>query len=298
MITINKTLFHEVFGLIFDGYAARTGIFSEHHATTVGPQHVYRPRRVQQGSVDHVYWLALVAMSDRRTNSTMLYKNFAKMFDRNPSLFVRGKFPTLKRMTTLFRQYQIAVPVGDIAFFIERKRHLDTYFGGDPFALFASAKNIDELMIHFKKLAKQYRIKTLFPGAKEKIFCLLAMFLREFEDLGFADVIPIDVWVQSIAASTGVLEGEGYIKFQKLEQSLRPAMQEVFKKHLNTDGAANATWVLGKFGCTHCHRRDMETLCPVYHLCQGPFTRTRHKVSGKHLGVIELPLNRLPKHGT
>jgi len=217
------------------------------------------------------------------------------MFDRNPSLYIRGKVPTLRRMTKLFRQYQIALPVKNIAFFIERKRHLDTYFAGDPFTLFASAVDVDELMQHFRALARQHGIKNLFPGAKEKIFCLLAMFLREFADLGFADVVPIDVWVQSIAASTGVLCGEGRITFGEVGERLRPAMREAFLRHLGTNGAANATWVLGKFGCTHCHRLDMKGLCPVYHLCAGPFARVRHAESGKHLGVIELPLKYRPK---
>lgn len=292
MITINEMRFLEVFGLIFEAHQQNTGIFARHTARAVGPQHIFRPKAVASGSKDHLYWLALVAFSDRRTNSTTLYRNFAHMFDRNPTLFRRGKYPSLRRMTKLFRAYRIAVPVGEISRFIERKRHLDELFEGDPLKIYEGSEDIASLMKKMRKIARENGIKILFPGAKEKISSLLAMFLREFVDLKFDDVVPIDVWVQAIAASTGSLVGEGFIKSSPLEKLLRLPMTRLFKKHRGVDGAANATWILGKFGCTNCSRTDMSKLCPIYHLCKGPFVRMRHPGSGKHFGAIEMP----PKH--
>lgn len=296
MIKVNKTLFLKVFGLIFEAHLNNGGIFSERSAQTVGPQNIFRPSTVVEGSGDHLYWLTLVAFSDRRTNSTQLYKNFARMFARNPTLFRRGQYPSLQRMTKLFRTYKIALPVKEIAFFVERKRHLDEYFEGDPLKIYEGVEDVASLMRKIKNVAKINRVKNLFPGAKEKIFCLLAMFIREFVDLRFADVVPVDVWVQSICASTGILEGEGHVKFEALGHHLRPLMTEVFLSHRGVQGAANATWILGKFGCTYCSRIDMSTRCPVYHFCQSPFERMRHPVSGKHLGAIGLPLKHRPKY--
>jgi hypothetical protein len=108
--------------------------------------------------------------------------------------------------------------------------------------------------------------------------------------------VPIDVWVQAISASTGILMNEGFIKSSPLERLLRLPMTEIFEKYRNIDGAANATWILGKFGCTHCGRIDMSNLCPVYHLCGGPFERMRHSLSNKHFGAIQLPPKYKPKY--
>jgi len=296
MIEVKKTVFLRVFHLIFEAYLNSAGIFAQHTAKSVGPQNIFRPRVVAPGSKDHIYWLALVAFSDRRTNSTVLYRNFAKMFNRNPTLFRRGVYPSLRRMTQLFRAYRIALPIKEISFFIERKRHLDEIFEGDPLKIYEDTVDVVSLMKKLKNVAKKNGIKNLFPGSKEKIFCLLAMFLREFVDLRFADVVPIDVWVQAISASTEVLTGEGFITSSPLERILRPSMTEIFEAYRSVEGAANATWILGKFGCTHCGRIDMSGSCPVYNLCKGPFERMRHPASGKHFGAIQLPPKYKPKY--
>lgn len=242
-----------------------------------------------EGSNDHLYFLAQVAFSDKRTNSTFLYMNFARMFERNPGLLQRGVYPSLARMTELFRRYEIALPVKEIRFFIERKRHLDELFAGDPKNIYAGVTTVTDLMRKLGRIGREHGITLMFPGAKSKIFCLLAMFLREYVVLDFVDVIPIDVWVQTVSAATGALEGEGRITNQVLERRIVPLMREPFGPYREKEGSTNAVWLLGKFGCTHCHRRDMSAVCPVYSMCAGPIRRPRHSVSGKHLGVVVMP---------
>ncbi len=295
MIKVNEKSFFKIFGLIFKAYQGKKGIFGKNDKKVIIPQNTFWPRTIIKGSKDHLYWLALVAFSDKRTDSVWLYMNFAKMFERNPSLFERGYYPSLGRMAELFKTYGIALPTKEIAFFIERKHHLDEFFQGDPVKIYEGSPNVESLIKNLKNIGKQNEIKNLFPGAKEKIFCLLAMFLREYVDLKFEDIVPIDAWVQAISASTGVLEGKGYIKFSNLGKLLRPLMAKAFLKHRSIYLAENATWILGKTGCTHCSWEDMSKLCPVYNLCKGPFKSTRHAVSGKHLAVIQLPLKHLPK---
>lgn len=225
----------------------------------------------------------------------MLYRNFARMFNRNKKLFIQGYYPSHRKMERLFRTYKIAVPVGDIALFLEKKRHLDELFNGDPFAIYNGVSNIDDLLIKARRIAKSRGIDLPFPGAKEKIFTLLAMFLSELTDLQFDDLIPIDVWVQSIAAATGVLKGEGIIKFRVLERLLRPNMRKLFSEFKDVPGAANATWILGKSMCTHCAGRDMKDVCLIYDMCKGPFRRHRTPESDKHSGYIEVPSDFIPK---
>ncbi len=289
MITINKPRFRKIFKLIFSAYKNKTGIFSTLTAENSGPQKIYIPKDLTPGDEKHIYWLALVAMSDRRTNSKFLYKNFAQMFTENPHLFTVGFSLSIDEMTQLFRQYQIAVPVGDIDIFIQRKDHLDRFFNGEPKKIYEGVSNIEELLKRFKKIAKEHDVKILFPGAKGKIFSLLAMFLSELTDFDFADIIPIDVWVQSIVSSSGILKGKGQITVSKLEKELRPLMSKLHKEYRGDDGSGNATWLLGRYGCNRCVSSNMKDMCPIYHQCKGPFARHRHEVSRKHQGVITVP---------
>lgn len=289
MIHIDSNRFAAVFGKIFAAYAAKRGIFARYTAASAGPQHNHKPTGITIGSPDHLYWLTLVALSDRRTNSAVLYNNFAAMFSRHRSLFCRNRYPTRAKMERLFRKFKIALPNTEIKFFIERKMHLDTCFDGDPLKIYEGVTSVEELMNKFKRIKKERGIHNLFPGAKEKIFSLLAMFLREYVDLDFSDVVPIDVWVQAIATSTGVISEPGVYRSSPLERILRPPMSRLFHSYLGVSGATDATWILGKHGCTHCMRRNMATLCPVYAECQGPFERMRHPTSHAHYGAIQVP---------
>ncbi len=296
MIEIDKDRFKKIFRKVFNAYAKRQGVFAEFEADNAGPQKLSLPSAVTRGDKNHLYWLALVAFTDKRTNSATLYPCFAGMFDRNPKLFQRGYYPSVSKMTKLFRQYTIAVPVKEIAFFLERKKHIDLYFDGDPVKIFEGVTNVDELMKKLEGIKKTYRLENILPGAKEKMLCLWAMFVKELVPLEFADVIPIDVWVQSICSSVGVLRGSGNIKFSALERLLRPLMQELIYEFRYVEGVTNATWILGKKLCTHCSRKDMRILCPIYDLCEGPFKRMRHPVSNKHYGAIEVPSQFIPKN--
>lgn len=295
LITIDENRFEEIFTLVFNAYANKTGIFAKHQAETLGPQFLYRPTRVEVGSKQHLYWLALVAFSDRRTNSSTLYRNFAKLFSRNRRLFEVGFYPTIRRTTRLFRKYKIALPVGEISWFIERKRHLDEFFDGDPIKIYENVSDVEELMMKLKRIARERDVRIPFPGAKMKIFSLLAMFLSELTTLQFKDVVPIDVWVQSICTSTGVIGGNGKIQVNKLEHKLRPLMTKLFSRFRHIKGAMNATWIHGKSLCTHCDRLNLHTACPVFHLCNGPFSRMRNPATGKHNGYIQVPPDFVPK---
>jgi len=145
------------------------------------------------------------------------------------------------------------------------------------------------LIIKLKKIAKDNGVENLFPGAKRKIFSLLAMFLSELSELDFIDIIPIDVWVQAIVSSTGILKGNGCINVSTLEKELRPLMSKLYKEFRGNTGSVNATWILGRYQCNRCVGSDVSNTCPIYNHCKGPFTRHRHAVSSKHLGVISVP---------
>lgn len=290
MIKISKTRFLKVFGLIFEAYVNSQGLFAEHTADTSGPQRTFRPSKLQKGSKEHLYWLALVALSDRRTNSIHLYKNFATMYDEDQTLFVQGAQPSLEKATELFRAYQIALPVKETRLFLERKRHLDVFFDGDPLKVYVGVDNVSDLMQKLSDIGKAQGIKVMFPGAAEKIFSLLAMFINELVQIEFKDLVPIDVWVQSISASTGVLNGKGKIGTRVLNRQLRPLIAKSFSSHMENEGVSNATWILGKFGCAHCGHQDMSKLCPVYHFCKGPFERAYHHETRRPIDVIQLPL--------
>ncbi|MCF7843972.1 hypothetical protein K9M47_03700 [Candidatus Gracilibacteria bacterium] len=291
MININRRRFGIIFRSIFNAYLLRSHGFALYNAENSAPQVINKPKCVEIGDQRHLYWFTLVGMSDTRTTSSTLYPRFAEMFDRNPTLFKIGYIPTEKRVTELFRKYRIALPVKQIKFFIERKRHLDLIFNGNPLEIYSDVKTIDELMLKLNHLKKKNGIKNIFPGAKRKVFTLLAMFLSEFAEFDFEEVVPVDVWVQSIANSTHALSGEGVIDINKLEQMIRPVLVKVFKNFKHHHGAASATWILGNKFCSNCHRTDVSNNCPVFKLCDGPSLRMRHPESDKHYGRIERPFN-------
>ena len=120
MVTIDKKRFREIFRKVFRSYGEGVGIFAKLRSENFGPQNIQRPKGVGLGSHDHIYWLSLVALSDKRTNSSVLYRCFARMFTKNPTLFRRGFYPSLMRMTKLFRRYTIALPVKEIGFFLAK----------------------------------------------------------------------------------------------------------------------------------------------------------------------------------
>ncbi len=291
MITVDKRRFGVIFRRIFEAYLTRSHGFALYNAENSAPQVINKPRSVNLGDPRHLYWFTLVGMSDTRTTSATLYPRFAEMFDRNQSLFRVGYIPTEKRMSELFRKYKIALPEKQIKFFIERKKHLDLIFGGDPMAIYSGVKTIDELMLKLEATKKIHGIKNIFPGAKRKVFTLLAMFLSEFADFNFEEVVPVDVWVQSISNSTNALSGKGVIDINHLEQLIRPILVQVFNRFRHHEGAASATWILGNKFCSNCHRTDVSAHCPVFTLCEGPSLRMKHPESEKHYGRVERPFN-------
>ena len=291
MTAVNKQCFNGTFGTIFQAYQNKTHLFALHRAENTAPQIINIPRSISHGSVEHIYWYALVGMSDTRTTSATLYPRFARMFSDNPSLFQVGTFPKPSELLLLFKKYQIALPRKQIKLFIERKHHLDVIFGGDPLAIYEGIQTIDELIARNTVLAREYGVRrnNLFPGAKRKVFTLLAMFLSEIvPGFTFKELVPIDVWVQSITNSIGALSGFDLINIIDLEQSIRPHMVRVFEPFKGEFGVASATWILGNKGCSNCHRIDMSALCPVYDNCRGPYLRMRHPGSNKLYGKVQM----------
>ena len=285
-MNINIKRFNLVFGRIFAAYEQRSGIYATHDADTFGPQRLDRPKGTEIGDSKHLYWLTLAGLSDRRTDSSSLYPRMATMFDQHPELFIQGQYPTFVELETLYRTYKIGVPVNDIGLFIKRKRHLDEFFAGDPLRIYDECTTATEVVVKMRALARKHNLPHVFPGAKEKMFSLLAMFLSEITDLRFSDLVPIDTWVQSVVASTGVLRGTESIKVSALEKMLRPPMTRLFSTFRDVPGAANATWIHGRKLCDRCGSTDMSKLCPVYDLCKGPFARMRHAETDRHIGRI------------
>ena len=290
MIIIDIKRFREIFNTIFSSYVFSKFLYSGLRAENVGPQFRFWPSQVIPGTKEHLYFLTLVAMSDRRTNSEYLYYCFAKMFSKNPTLFRIGFYPTKKRMVELFRRYQIALPQKEIDMFLERKRHFDEIFSGDPLLIYKDTSTVEELIQKLEHIRKKRDLRMIFPGAKKKIFSLLAMYLSELvKDFNFSDVIPIDTWVMSICSQTGCLKGKGIINFDSLGEIIRPQMLSVFNDFRNYQGAANATWILGRTLCKQCSHMNVSSLCPIFNECKGPSSRMRHPESNKHYGRIQLP---------
>lgn len=298
MITFDERRFAHVFRKVFRAFEAQTHLFAVLSYKTVGPQHLNCPKKITVGSREFMYWLTLTAWCDKRTNSADLYAKMALLFSNHRQFFDVGYLPKEGYLANLFRRYGLGLMQSVPREFIERKRHLDSFFDGDPREIYRGTKTIEELMKKLQDLGRNSGVGNIFPGAKEKIFTLLAMFLSELSELDFGEVVPIDVWVQSISTSTGVLKGRGQIDHNEVERTLRPLMASLFNnKFRHVQGAANATYMLGVELCKTCRVRDHRATCPIYSDCNGPFKRTRHPESGKHYGRITIPPDYIGKNG-
>lgn len=295
-ITLDTKRLEIVFGTIFKAYGEQTHLFAfpENRAEQHAPQLINRPKHVSVGDERHLYWLALTAMSDSMTHSGLLYKNSARMFSRNPSLYEVGRIPTLRRTRELFKRYGIALPHKQAVFFRERKRHLDLLFAGNPLNIYRDVSTIEQLLPQLRALGRSTGVSNVFPGAKGKILTLLAMYLSEAAGLQFKDLVAADLWVQRLANTTDALVGDGVIMNERLERMLRPEISRIYHQSVPVSGLANATWLLGNRLCSKCHKEDVRALCPIYDLCNGPSRSMRDK-NNRQTGKVQRPYTKLKK---
>lgn len=242
------------------------------------PQNVYLPENIKRGSVEHARWLFFAAMSDRREQSKMVYQGHRGLWEKHADLLYNN--PLSEEMTDeqvgkLIKPHGFGMWSVTAKHWVANSHLLFNRFLGDPRFIY-EGRTINDIV----REKKYWKLSGFGP----KILSLLAMFYAESEMIELPeDAFPIDVHVQRIALSTGIIQIKKTTTNVYLEAELRPLLREICReKKWSMVDVAHALWFLGNQMCTECSTCSLATaFCPAYGLCGGPFESKRYFTEGK-----------------
>lgn len=275
---------------IVTAYLKRKKLYNRVHREDDAPQLVHLPTDIVRGSTEHARWLFFAAMSDRREQSKMVYRGHKKLWEDHADLLYNQPLPesfTANNVGNLLKPHRFGMWRVTSEHWVINSRILFDRFFGEPRFIY-EGKTINDI-VKDKKLVK-------LPGFNVKILSLLAMF---YDEAGIIkapeDAFPIDLHIQRIALSTGIVTITKETTNVYLEEALRPLLVEICRERKwSMVDAAHSLWFLGNKLCTRCPKSaDPIVLCPAYDVCGGPFNSAEYSAKGKWH-----PNSALPKGGT
>lgn len=277
----------EVLDQIVPAYLERKALFQWKHRDGA-PQNIFRPKNLPVGGVRHARWLFFAAMTDRREESKMVYQGHARVWEKYAGLLYDNQVWKLSAtdIEKILREnggFGMAKTSSQV--WIENSATLFKQFDGDPRRLF-EGRTVDDIMELKKK--KKWNI----PGFGPKIVSLLAMFYVEAGMIEQSfDAFPVDVHVQRISLSTGIVKIKKDTGNVNMELALRPLLTSIcHERGWNIVDASHALWLLGNSLCSNCSRTSASKLyCPAYDLCGGPFESKRYFTEGKWDPYLQSP---------
>lgn len=273
----------EVLSQPYTAYKLRQGLYAvRHDGNGDAVQDKFVPRSVVRGSREHTVFLYFATGTDRRSLSSQVYRNHMELWSRSPELYRRGVLnlhhTTIKRklaevhfnmVETIGRNWR---PCAETLF---------EEFGGDPVSLYKD-QSIDALLEYKKRNRRDGR--DPLPGFGPKILSLLAIY---YEKLGVVPPIegafPVDVHIQRICISTGIVSGKGVIDSASVGEYLRPRLYELcVREGWDRSDLAHALWFNGNELCNGCSTsRNSVSLCAVYNDCSGGLNTRQYGREGK-----------------
>lgn len=256
-----------VLGRMYAAYQLRQGLYEVRHSEKGdAPQDRFVPKGVERGSRDHAVFLFFATGTDRRQVSQNLYKEHANLWQRRPRMY---REDVLDFKQHVIRRNIESCKIGMKDDIIRNWKPcasaLYREFGGDPAALFAE-RSIDRIVEHKK------RSPSFLPGFGPKILSLFAMFL---EDLGLVTGIdgafPVDVHIQRICISTGIVRSSGILHREPVAEFIRPRLYALCKEEgWDRSALAHALWFNGNELCNGCQSSKVSaSLCVIYNDCSG-----------------------------
>lgn len=279
-LTFDAERARSILGRMYAAYQLRQGLYEVRHANKGdAPQDRFIPKGVERGSRDHAIFLYFATGTDRRQVSNTLYRAHMHLWERRPRMY---QSDVLLFKDGVIKRNIFSCPIGmkdEIAKnWKPCARTLYREFEGDPTALYASG-SIDQIL-KYKQSAKQDPL----PGFGPKIFSLLAIF---YEDLGLLSGIqgafPVDVHIQRICISTGIVSGNGTLYREGVAEFIRPRLYELcMEEGWNRSDLAHAMWFNGSELCNGCATsRVVASLCTVYELCDGGLPTRQYGKEGR-----------------
>ena len=289
-MTFNNALGEELMAILLEAYTKQSGIHG-YRPETHAPQHLFWPQGMQKGDLAWRRWMARAAGTDRRTVSMRHYASHVELNKKFPELYTK-RASTYKPALVehLLRTENISMPKQTSQYWRVFAHTLAKEFGDEPLNMYRGG-SIDSVLEFKAKFKKEEGYEPL-PGYGAKISSLFAMFLEEYGLLKIDDALPVDLHVQRIFISTGIITLQESVVNEYLENAIRLFLCELCaRKGWSRVELAHALWFLGNKGCTTCYRNaDRELTCALYGNCQGRASSVKY--FGKGLWDPEMPSHR------
>lgn len=119
-VKVDSVLAHELLDQLMDNYLRRQALYRHVHQLNA-PQTTFRPEGLEVGSVEHARWLFFAAMTDRREQSSQVYKGHGALWGEHPELYnepLRHQqfdlFLPQEGLLELIGRYKIGMPASGV----------------------------------------------------------------------------------------------------------------------------------------------------------------------------------------
>jgi len=267
-IVVHKERAKQVLRLLHESFIEKSKIFKYITREVNAPQWVFFPEGVEKGSLLHQIWLFFAAMTDRRESSNQVYESHTRLWKKSRELYSEKAIQmSYKQIAGLLAGEKVGSPRQSAGYWSRSAKTLFERFGGDPVSMYRVFNSVDHILAY-----KDNGEGNLLPGFGSKILSLLALFYTELGLMDMPpDAFPVDVHIQRLAISTGIITGNGRVLNEEVEREVRPLFCEICaEEKWERFDLSHAGWLLGSKGCNGCHRRtEMRFFCPVYEECTG-----------------------------
>jgi endonuclease III len=254
---------------IYTDATCNQGFFAHINREMNAPQNTIFPEGVRKGDPLHMLWLFFAVMTDRRGQSFRVYEGHVRLWEKYRWLYTSEVAQAdAKDVVDIVRREGLGLHSNIIENWVRVAKTLFDVLDGNPLNIYESG-SINSIVYPMKG---DRRLDL--PGFGPKILSLLSMFYKEMKYMKIMplDAFPVDVHVQRIAISTGILESsDGMIPNNYAEAILRFLICSLAnRKDWSRVELSNALWLIGNRGCSGCYRRAiMSHFCPVYDECNG-----------------------------
>jgi endonuclease III len=271
-------------------YRTQRQLYSRVHARECSaPQHKHIPPGVHKASPEHQIFLFLTTLITYASETDAGFRQSVRLYAQWPEYF--GPELCKVSQSTLahsLRRVGFVRPMQGAEYWHTSGSTLFREYGASPLEILR-VESVDAFIAKKRSMRKKLGYGAL-AGIGPKIFSLMALF---FEELGLLDEVPgafpVDLHVQRICISTGIVQSTGRVHATYLAEFLRPRLYALCNKlGIRPFDLAHALWFLGNRVCTRC--RDVEGLasvCPAMTQCDGAIPS--HLYGNKGLWDFSLP---------
>lgn len=259
----------ELMVTLLDAYRKTHGVHW-YRPETHAPQHLNRPKGMNRGGLEWRRWISVAGGTDRRTVSSHHYAAHVDLYAKYPEMYApQAAMLSPEIIEQRLREHGLSMPRQTSLFWPVFADTLQRLFQDDPLNIFrdGSIESIIKFKYHFKK-ENGY---DPLPGYGPKIASLVAIFFEECGLIKIDDALPVDLHLQRIFISTGIVTLNEIATNEHLENPIRLFLCELcYKRGWNRVELSHALWFLGNKACSRCqHHAEMSLACSLYSECNG-----------------------------